>query len=236
MSNNEETVTNNSKTCTDLPLLPGGNNGNEVRAPEVEASTDIARLLSEMLEPLPEPPFELLDSRAVREWIELATERLLFRRDRQELLRDAMRVLEDEWRTAMSSERLREQVVRKQARLRAKREGSYWRDRDARRRASRPVHVLVDPAAWERAKAIAQAKRSSVGTLVGGLVTHEVRRPRRRQDVPASSPADVRLFARIAVQPETWSAARSLASRAGVTVERFVGVLVEDAYPSEARR
>lgn len=236
MSNNEEPVTNNSKTCTDLPLLPCGNNGNEVGAPGMEANTDIARLSSEMFEPLPEPTFELLDSRAVREWINLATERLLFRRDCQELLRNAMRVLEEEWRTAMTSERLREQAVRQQDRLRAKREGGYWRDRDARRRASRPVHVLVDPAAWDRAKTTAQAKRASVGTLVGGLVTHEVRRPRRRQAAPAPGPSEVRLFARIAVQPETWVAARSLASRAGVTVERFVGVLVEDAYLPEARR
>src|SRR5690242_18379396 len=50
MSNNEEPVTNNSKTCTDLPLLPGGNNGSEVGPPDVEAGTDIARLLSEMFE------------------------------------------------------------------------------------------------------------------------------------------------------------------------------------------
>lgn len=234
MRNNEEPVTNNSKTCTDLPLLPGGNSGNEVRAPDVEASTDIARLLSEMFEPLPEPPFELLDSRAVREWIDLATQRLLFRRVRQELLRDAMRVLEDEWQTAMTSERLRQQAARQQDRLRAKQGGGYWRDRDARRRAPRPVHVVVDPAAWARAKAAASTRRSSVGVLVGELVTREVRRPRRRQNVPAPGPAEVRLFARIAVQPETWVAARSLASRAGVTVERFVGVLVEEAYPAHA--
>lgn len=67
MSNNEEPVTNDSKTCTDLPLLPGGNSGNEVRAPDVEASIDIARLLSEMFAPLPEPPLDVLDSSAVRE-------------------------------------------------------------------------------------------------------------------------------------------------------------------------
>lgn len=229
MHDEEHLVTNNSERYTDLPLLPGGNNGNEVRAPDVAASTDVARLLSEMFEPLPNPPFELLNSRAVREWIDLCTERLMFRRDRQELLRDAMRVLEEEWRTAMTSERLRQQADRQQQRLRAKREGRYWRDRDDRRRASRPVHVVVNPAAWERAKATAVAKRSSVGTLVGELVTHEVRRPRRRQYVAAPGPAAVRLFARIAVQPETWAGARILASRAGVTVERFVGVLVEGA-------
>lgn len=189
-----------------------------------------------MFEALPNPPFELLNSRAVREWIDLCTERLMFRRDRQELLREAMRVLEEEWRTAMTSERLRQQADRQQRRLQAKREGRFWRDRDDRRRASRPVHVLVDPAAWERAKAAALAKRSSVGTLVGELVTHEVRRPRRRENLPAPGPTTVRLFARIAVQPEPWVVARTLAPRAGVTVERFVGVLVEDAYPSKACR
>lgn len=232
MSNNEQPVTNNCKTCTDLPLLPGGNNGNEVGAPDVEASTDIARLLIDVFEPLPEPRFEFLDTREVRDWINRATAHLIFRRDRQELLTEAMHVLKDDWRTAMTSERLHQQAIRQQARLRAKQEGGYWRARDARRRATRPVHVFVDLAAWGRAKAAAAARRSSIGVVVGEVVSREVRRPRRRQNVPAPGPAGVRLFARIAVQPETWVVARGLASRAGATVERFVGLLVEDAYPS----
>ena len=230
--NYEEPVTNDSTTCTDLPLLPGGNRGNEVGAPDVEASADIARLLIDVIEPLPEPRFELLDTREVREWINRATAHLLFRSDRQELLTEAMHVLEDDWRTAMTSERLHQQAIRQQARLRAKQEGGYWRARDARRRATHPVHVLVDPAAWGRAKAAAAARRSSVGVVVGDVVSREVRRPRRRGNLPGPAPSDIRLFTRIAVQPETWAATRTLASRAGVTVERFVGVLVEDAYSS----
>ena len=78
------------------------------------------------------------------------------------------------------------------------------------------------------------ARRSSVGVVVGEVVNREVRRPRRRGSLPSSAPPSVRLFTRIAVLPETWTATRTLASRAGMTVERFVGVLVEDAYRSDA--
>lgn len=234
MHDEEHPVTNNFTTDTDLPLLPGGNNGNGGRSPYAESGTPIARLLQDVFEPLPEPRFELLDAGEVRKWIDSATAHLLFRRDRQNLLSEAMRVLEEEWRTAMRSERLRAQAARQQERLGAKQGMGYWRDRDARRRATRPAHVVVDPAAWERAKAAAVERRSSVGVVVGELVTREVRKPRRRGGLPAPTAADSRLFARIAVQPETWAATRALASRAGVPVERFVGLLVAERFASDA--
>jgi hypothetical protein len=231
MRNNEEPVTNSSQTCTDLPLSPGGNNGNEVRALDVEASTDIARLANEMFTPLPEPPLDVLDARVVREWIDRATEQLLFRRDRQELLREAMGVLEEEWRSVLRSERLREQAIRQQERLRAKQEGGYWRERDAPRSATRPVHVVVDPAAWARAKAAAALRRSSVGVVVGELVAREVRRPRRRCAVDDTE-TRVRLFTRLAVDGESWARVRALARAQGATVERLVGTVVEEGFRS----
>lgn len=235
MHDAEPPVTNNSQTDTDLPLLPGGNNGNGGRALGEAAGTAMSRLLLEVFEPLPEPRFTLLDAGEVRKWIDSATAHLLFRRDRQNLLREAMRVLEEEWRTAMTSERLRAQAARQQERLRAKQGTGYWRDRDARRRATRPAHVVVDPAAWERAKAAAVERRSSVGVVVGELVTREVRTPRGRGSIPGPKATDSRLFARIAVQPETWAAMRKLASRAGAPVERFVGLLVAEGFPADAR-
>ena len=103
------------KTHTDLPLLPGGNNGNFATSANVDPEADVCELLDQAGEPLPEPPVELLDTEAVLDWIERASARLLFRRDRQRLLREAMRVLEDDWRTAMATKRLREQVDRQQA-------------------------------------------------------------------------------------------------------------------------
>lgn len=228
-------VTNNSKTDTDLPLLPGGNNGNGGRAPGGAAGTAVSRLLLDVFEPLPEPRFELLDAGEVRKWIDSATAHLLFRRDRQNLLREAMRVLEEEWRTAMRSDGLRAQAARQQERLLAKQARGYWRDRDARRRATRPAHVVVDPAAWERAKAASVERRSSVGIVVGELVSREVRTPQRRGSLPSPKATDRRLFVRIAVQPETWAASRALASRAGVPVERFLGLLVVEHFDADGR-
>src|SRR4051812_21811424 len=101
MHDREDPMTNTPKTHTDLPLLPGGNNGNTAAAPPTHAVENISQLFQDVIEPLPDPSFEVLDDRAVLDWVKRATARLMFRRDRQRLLRQAMRVLEDDWRTAM---------------------------------------------------------------------------------------------------------------------------------------
>src|SRR5205823_14547634 len=121
--------------------------------PPRHAVENIAQLFGDVIEPLPDPPFEVLNDGAVLDWVERATARLMFRRDRQRLLRQAMRVLEDDWRTAMASAALRDQLHRQQIRLRARARGTYWRERDHHRAATQPTHVRVDLRAWERAKA-----------------------------------------------------------------------------------
>jgi hypothetical protein len=221
MHDREDPMTNTPKTHTDLPLLSGGNNGNTAAAPHPHAVDDIARLFREVIEPLPDPPFEVLDDRAVLDWVKRATARLMFRRDRQRLLRQAMRVLEHDWRTAMASAALREQLHRQQIRLRARQEGTYWRERDHHRAETQPTHVRVDRAAWERAKAKAIASRSTVGDVVGALVADEVRRPRRRDQPPWTGAGDSRIFARIAVAKELWAEFRTLAFGNALNVERF---------------
>src|SRR5947207_1097555 len=87
----EDPMTNPQKKDTALPLLPGGNSGNTAAAPPTHAVEDIARLFRDVIEPLPDPPFEVLDDGAVLDWVDRATARLVFRRDRQRLLRQAMR-------------------------------------------------------------------------------------------------------------------------------------------------
>lgn len=180
MHDAEPPVTNNSQTDTDLPLLPGGNNGNGSAAPNADPEPNPWDLLREAGWSLPEPPSEVLDTGAVLDWVERASAALLFRRDRQRLLREAMGILDDDWNTAMATNRLRAQLDRQQARLEAKAAGTYWRDRDGHRRANQPTHVRVDRDAWDRAKITAVAQWTSVGVLVGELVTAEVRRPCQR--------------------------------------------------------
>lgn len=226
------------KTVTDLPLSPCGNNGNVAERAKTDRETDVWTLLDEAGEPLPRPPVELLDAEAILDWIERASARLLFRRDRQRLLREAMRVLDDDWRTALATDRLREQFDRQQDRLAAKAAGTYWRERDAYRRATQSEHVVVNGDAWDRAKLKAIVQRSTVGAVVGRLVTAEARMPLSRgwtADGARDRRGEVRLFARVGVSTESWAKFRLLASRDQVTVERLVGVLVEEAFPLTGR-
>src|SRR5437899_12749 len=129
------------KTHTDLPLLPGGNNGNKAAA-LAETVAEVAHLFREAIELLPQPPYETLDAGAVVDWIDRATAGAERRRECQRLLRAAERVLWDDWRSAMASERLRDQLVRQAAVLSARQAGTYWRARDGRRRANLPAHVV----------------------------------------------------------------------------------------------
>ncbi|MDP9404200.1 MAG: hypothetical protein M3P85_12935 [Actinomycetota bacterium] len=103
MAEPEHPVTNPSQTHTDLPLPRCGNSGNSVGGAHVVPGNNVWQLLDDVQEPLPQPPIEVLDPRAVLRWVERAGAALLFRRDLQRLLREAMRILDDDWRTAMAT-------------------------------------------------------------------------------------------------------------------------------------
>ena len=212
--------------------MPGGNNGNFAGGTDAGRETNVWQLIEDASEPLPEPPVELLDTEAVLDWVERATAALLFRRDRQGMLRQAMRVLEDDWRTAMATARLREQLDRQQARLIAKARGTYWGERDGHRVATQPTHVVVDRHAWERAKQDAREAGMTLGELLGQLVA---RAGRGDQRAPAPVHADglavtgdqARLFARVAVTKGSWSAFVQRAHHERVSVARYLGLVVE---------
>jgi hypothetical protein len=82
------------------------------------------------------------------------------------------------------------------------------------------------------------ANRSSVGVVVGPLVIAEVRMPVDRDwagDTARDPRHEIRRFTRVVVPREVYAQVRLLASRAGVTVERYLGVLVEEAFPTVSR-
>lgn len=218
---------------TDLPLLPGGNNGNHAGARNV-ASDESWLLLDDAARRLPDPPIDVLDAQAVVDWIERATEGLAFREDRRRLAREAMRILKRDFRTAMNVGRLRQQLEREQADQCARQVGTYWADRDKRRRAQQPTHVVVDPAAWRAMRANAAGRGRSVGHEVGRLVASEVEHPMVPSELPlrpgrpdADGERRATVFARIVVAKATWQEFRSLALAQPVTVARYVGILVE---------
>src|SRR6266508_1878671 len=96
MHDPEHPMTNTPNKHTDVPLSPCGNNGNEVGAFS-DVVAQIARLFREMVEALPEPPYELVDAAAVAEWIKRAAPGVARRRERERLLREAERVLWSDW-------------------------------------------------------------------------------------------------------------------------------------------
>lgn len=225
MSDREHPMTNPSEKHTDLPLLPGGNNGNEVGAPNADSVANIERLFAEAVEAIPEPPVTVFTTAAVVDWIERATVQIKFRRERQRLLREALRVLERDFRSAIASEQLRERLDRLHARVAARVAGTYWRERDSHRSATQATHLVVDSSAWDRARLEAMTLRTSVGVVVGPLVMAEVRLPVERdweQAAARDREREVRRFTRLAVPKDAYAQVRILASRVGVTVERYL--------------
>lgn len=123
----------------------------------------------------------------------------------------------------------------------AKAAGTYWRDRDARRRATRPIHVDVDPDAWATLKLDAVRRRTTVGESVGAMVCAEVGRRgqtfgQTRGEI-SDGRSDLRgrpgkgrrakVFPRVAVDDDSWAELKALALDHRLTASRAVGALVE---------
>ncbi len=219
------------ETHTDLPLTRSVNGGNHVVSPDADVE-DAWSLLDEAATALPEPPTDVLDAEAVLAWIRRVNRVLLYREDRRRLANEAMRVLERDFRTAMSVDRLREKLARDEAERHARQAGTYWAERDKRRSAQQPTHVEVDLDAWRATRARAAARGRSLGQEVGRLVGAEVAHP-STGSTPTSE-KDQRgagrratLFARLVVTKPTWNEFHALALRRKVTVARCVGLVVE---------
>lgn len=119
--------------------------------------------------------------------------------------------------------------------------GTYWRERDAHRQAARPAHAIVDPLPWERAKKEAAQVGTSLGELLGQLVVRAARGDQGaavppRSDDHAVTGDQSRLFTRIAVDKATWASFVSRAHTDHLTVARYLGVVVEKAFPSKVDR
>ena len=224
-----------SETHTDLPLPQSGNGGNLARPSERRlAAADLLLALDQAMAVPVTPPLHDVDHRAVVEWANAAARDLLFRDERRRLVREVLRVLDDEWKTAERIERLRERIQSREAKQRARAEGTYWATREGGRRAQQPTHVDVDPEAWALARAAAARAGLGVGEYVGRLISEEVSTPMARPSAVdggerASDGAGrrARQFARLAVDKSTWAKFVAQSQQANVTVARHVGLVVE---------
>jgi len=242
---------------TDLPLPKIGNGGNHngderaVLAALREAGIGLDEIVDLLTRTVEAPPLDSEDEHAVRQWIDEVTKRMIDPRSARRLRRAVLDLLEAQrLLTYQAAEHTRRVET-----LAARATGKYWRERDSRRTSTRAIHVDVDPAAWTAMKLDAVRRGTTVGEAVGDLVTAEVHRrgqvSGQVRDTLLGSPAhgqvrddrarrwsglrgrpgegrQARLFARIAVDNDTWAAFRAIALQREVPVARVVGLLVED--------
>lgn len=229
----------NHDDVTDLPLPQSGSSGSRLDGDDDRGRPTAAELINALdrllLVPVA-PPLHDLDPHVVARWAENASEALLYRRDRRRLVREVLRVLDEEWATAREIGQFREQIVARDKAHRQREEGTYWERRESGRVARQPIRAEVDPQAWARAKAQARREGLGIGEYVGKLITAEVARRaegssagRRASTNWRREPTRERFFARVAVDHQIWAEFVVRAHEGRVTAARHVGDLVERA-------
>lgn len=98
------------------------------------------------------------------------------------------------------------------------------------RSPNRPVHVEVEPAAWETVKAEAIRRRRAVGEVVAELLAAAADKPLPAQRTPQRTTSTGRRgqrFARLFLDDQTWSQFRARSTEGGITAARAIGIVVE---------
>lgn len=129
---------------TDLLGPPRGTEGShdtthlvELLEALLDQGHDPAELAKDLWRRVPAPPLEDMDWRATRNWLDAALRAAPTYDDMVDLRRATRDVLEYRWRAARWVDDHRRTVEAKQAELAARDAGTYWRERDARRSATR---------------------------------------------------------------------------------------------------
>ena len=186
------------------------------------------------------PPLNTIDPAEVSRWVDRAAAQLVSPRRARGLGRVVSDLLDvQRWLDYYDADH--SELVKRRAEVAtAKHDRTYWRDRDARRTATPPIHVEVDPNAWRRVKLDTLRQGSTLGEVVGELVHVEVGaggqtigedfgevspvRPDPGHPVPGRRAS---VFARIAIEDEVWLQFKTLTVERSLTVARAVGLLVE---------
>lgn len=234
---------------TDLHLPLSGRSGNHDAAVEhaldvlQAAGIGLDKIVDLVTNAVPAPPLNTADTKEVLEWLDVATWRILNYETSWRVRRGVLDLLDAQFHLDYHARRHAERIQWLAEDHAAKVAGTYWRDRDARRRATRPIHVDVDPDAWAALKLDAVRRGTTLGEAVGALVTAEVGRGGQTfgqtRGETCGAWSDLRgqpgrgrrakVFARVAVDDDSWAEMRAFALGHRVTVARAVGVLVEQA-------
>ena len=233
---------------TDLPLPLRGRSGNHDAAAEqvlevlTAAGIRLEKIVGLVTSAVPAPPLHTSDRGEVMRWLDLATDRIIDFEASRRVRRGVLDILDAQFHLEYHARRHAERIAAQAERHAAKAAGTYWRERDARRTATRPIHVEVDPPAWAAMKLETIRSRTTVGEAVGVLIQSDVeRRHQAHGETDGETPADwsdrrgqpgrgrrANIFARIVVVDETWADFKALAAEGGLTAARAVGLLVED--------
>lgn len=230
---------------TDLPLPLRGRSGNPddavvqaLRAAGIRLET-IVDLVTSGVEA---PPLNTVDRREVLRWMERAEERIIDPDQGRRLRRTVLDLLDAQLHLDYHARVHARRVERLAEVAAARAAGTYWRDRDARRTSTRPIHVDVDPAAWATLKAVTIRRGTTLGEMVGSLVRAQVERVQRGNSKSQQSclghrsgdqgqhsqSRNAKIFARIAADNDDWAIFKGLAVKRGLTVARTVGLVVEE--------
>jgi len=231
---------------TDLHLPLGGRSGNPsyavIQALRA-AGVGLDAIVDVVTRGVKAPPLNTVDRREVVRWVERAADRIIDPDQGRRLRRTVLDLLDAQLHLDYHARAHARRVERLAEVAAARAAGTYWRDRDARRTSTRPIHVEVEPAAWAALKALTIRRGTTVGEMVGCLVRAEVEsgdrmKSKSRYGSLGDSADDsdrgriisrARMFARITSDDHVWSRFKALALSHGLTVSRAVGLLVEKA-------
>jgi len=180
---------------------------------------------------VPAPPLHDASPAAVRQWIEDAQAKFVFRYESRALAREVREFLSRERSTADRLEEARRFFEHDEWVAQMKRDGEYWAIDSRRRQARRPCRFRVDDGAWERIRAAADGSGVPLGVHLGALLTNEASRL-NGGGTPMAVQADNTLatrFIRVEVTDDDWLVLRSAARRTHATVTAYVSEVVRRA-------
>lgn len=233
---------------TDLPLPLRGRSGNhndravELLAALAEAGVSLDQVAHRLVDAVPAPPLDATDLRAVEAWLTNVMARCPDYWTGLSIRRAALDLLRQHRRARRWAAHHEQALTKRAADIAAREAGTYWRDRDARRAATKPVHIETSDESWSAFKAETLARGETVGEMLAAMVRRAV-----ADGQPLGAPADHGLrgqpgggrrgqrFARAALDDECWRSFRALASGSGLTGSRALGVLVERSIDPAGR-
>jgi len=163
-----------------LPLRRRSDNHADAAVQALEVLTAAGIKLEEIVDLVTSavlaPPLYTSDRGEVMRWLDLATDRIIDFEASRRVRGGVLDILDAQFHLEYHARRHAERIAAQAERHTAKAAGTYWRERDARRAATRSIHVEVDPSAWAAMKLDTIRSRTTVGEAVGVLIQSEVER------------------------------------------------------------